>query len=84
MRIRAAARKLRSAEPSRLRPDEEMLALEMIWVFQRGGESLVFLSILFNAECFGHQCVIKAGADFEGFAIEVQDVISFSASLVAG
>jgi hypothetical protein len=52
--------------------DETMLAPEMPWVSQRGGENFVFLSTFFKGQCFRLQGVIEAGADFVGFAILVQ------------
>ena len=59
--------------------DEKILALEMVGVFQGGGKSLVLLSIVFQAQGFCLEGAIEARADFEGFAIEVQNGSFFSA-----
>jgi hypothetical protein len=43
-----------------LRFDKKNLALEMVGVFQGGGESLILASIVFEAEGFCLQCAIEA------------------------
>jgi hypothetical protein len=59
--------------------DEKILALEMVWVFQGGGKSLILPSIVFKAQGFCLQGAIEAWADLIGFAIEVRNGRFFSA-----
>jgi hypothetical protein len=56
-----------------LRFDEKDLALEMVGVFQGGGESLILASIVFEAQGFRLQRAIEARADFVGFGILVEN-----------
>ncbi len=43
-----------------LRVDEKILALEMVWVFEGGGKSLILPSIVFKAQGFCLQGAIEA------------------------
>jgi hypothetical protein len=59
--------------------DETNLALEMVGVFQSGGEGLIVASTVFEGQGFCMEGAIEARADFVGFAVEVQDGGFFSA-----
>jgi hypothetical protein len=48
-------------------------------IVQGGGEQFVFLSVVFEAQCFGVEGEIEARADVVGFVVVVQGNYFFSA-----